>query len=309
MNKLIKREFLQVKEGENRKRWYATMECQRCKKEFTIRERPQDLHLRKPCETCSRQIISYKRFIEKAIVKHRKNFDYSLVTQDNYVNLFTPIKIICKQHGVFQQKPKDHISKTNGKICCPTCIQEFNKIHNKRTIESWKEELLSKTPHITFKEHGNADSNLEKCVLSCKYHGDFTTTLASIKKNVYICHHCATEANSWSERTKRIDIPGTIYHIYLPELNMYKLGVTTTSIEERFRQLSYTYKILWEQELNTLKEAFLLEAQLFRRYKDYRPFSAYKLPSFEPFGGYTELLTCEIPITALQCSNTLSKEP
>ena len=35
MNKLIKREFLQVKEGDKRKRWYVTLECYECHKIFT----------------------------------------------------------------------------------------------------------------------------------------------------------------------------------------------------------------------------------------------------------------------------------
>ena len=323
MNKLIKREFLPEKEetqiyinanGENRtcttirKRWFATMECIRCKKEFTVKERANNKHINTPCEKCKREVAAYHSFIKKALAKHQERFDYSLITEDNYTDLFTPVTIICKKHGVFSQKPKDHTSNKNGKQCCSSCIQEFNKLHNKRSIESWKNELAEKTPHITFVKHGNSDSNREKCVLMCEYHGEFETTLASVKKNVYICHKCALEINSWNSRTERIDIKGTLYFIYIPDIEHFKLGVTTTSIKDRFSSLPYKYETVWNYEFDTAKEAYQVESILFRKYKDYRPYSNYVYPkNFERFGGYTELLTCEIPITALQQSNLLSK--
>ena len=324
-NKLIKREFLPVgKETQiytnknadikssisTRKRWFATMQCQQCGKEFVIREQGKNRHLEKPCEMCTKKNLAYNNFIKKAVNKHGNRFDYSLVTRDNYVNLFTPVKIICKEHGVFEQKPKDHTSKQRGKQCCPICIQNFNKIHNKRSIDSWKEELHKKTPHITMVKHGNSESNLEKCTLYCDHHRKFKTTLASIQNNIYICHKCALEANSWGSRTKRIDIKGILYFIYIPSIDHYKLGVTTTSVKERFYNLPYDYIVKWEQTFFTAKDAYKMESILFRQYKNYRPYSQYMLPTkFELFGGYTELLTCDIPITALQRSNLLSKEP
>lgn len=292
-----------------RKRWYVTLECYECRNEFTVLEKKDNKHITTPCEKCKARLSAYRSFLKKAVEKHGNKFDYSLVTKDNYVNLFTPVEIICKIHGVFTQKPKDHTSRTNGKICCPECIQDFNKLHNKRSIESWKEELNIKTPHITFVSHGNADSNTEKCVLTCEYHGEFKTTLAKIKSNVYICHKCALEVNSWNSRTERIDIKGTLYFIYIPDIKHYKLGVTTVSIKDRFSSLPYEYETIWNYVFNTAKEAYQVESILFRKYKEYRPYSNYVHPkSFERFGGYTELLTCEIPFTALQCSNTLSKE-
>ena len=307
MNKLIKREFLQVKEGDKRKRWYVTLECYECHKIFTVLEKGPYITTT-PCEKCKIRITAYNSFISKAIKKHGTKFDYSHITKDNYINLCTPVTIICDKHGEFEQKPKDHTSSKNGKLCCPTCVHEFNKIHNKRSIESWKKELSEKAPHITFVSHGNSDSNTEKCVLMCEYHGEFETTLASIKSNVYICHKCALEVNSWNSRTERIDIKGTLYFIYIPDIEHYKLGVTTTSINDRFSSLPYEYKTIWNYDFDTAKEAYQVESILFRKYKDYRPYSNYVHPkNFERFGGYTELLTCEIPITALQQSNLLSK--
>lgn len=322
MNKLLKREFLPVgtesqtyssKSGQKevcsvRKRWFASMECMQCGEIFTILEQSKKKHLHKPCETCAKKNAAYKSFISKALKKHGNKFDYSLITQENYVNLFTPVKIMCKEHGYFLQKPKDHTSKTNAKLCCPICVQEFNKVHNKRSIESWKEELNDKAPHISMTEHGNADSNMEDCVLECKHHGKFTSKLCDIKNQKYICPLCSQDHNSWGGRFRRTDVAGILYFIELPTLGVYKLGVTSKSTEERLRSLKHPYNVLWEVKFPTLKDAYEKETYLFRKFKDFRR-DRNAEPLLGKCKGNSELVTCLIPKTAIQCSNALSKEP
>ena len=72
-------------------------------------------------------------FINKAKLRHGDLYDYSLV---EYTKATTKVKIICKTHGVFEQRPTDHY--TSG---CPTCnhistyskssyINNANKHHN-----------------------------------------------------------------------------------------------------------------------------------------------------------------------------------
>lgn len=322
MNKLIKREFLakkietqkyknrngdQVTSGV-RKRWYATMVCQECNDTFSVWEKPKGVHLERPCEKCSKRILAYKNFIRKATDKHGAKFDYSKVTKDNYVNLFTPVMIGCSRHGTFLQKPKDHTSKTNAKLCCPDCIYEFNKIHNKRTIRSWKEELDERFPGFKMVKHGNADTNTEKCTIECPEHGEFVTPLASIKNSKYLCPYCAQDHNSWGGRFRRTDVGGTLYFVYLPTLGLWKLGVTSASVAKRLRNLKLDYEVLWEQEFSTLAEAYRQETFLFKQYKDFR--RCRTLPNvLGKCKGSTELMTCNIPNTAIQGSNALSKEP
>lgn len=72
-------------------------------------------------------------FINKAKLRHGDLYDYSLA---EYTKATTKVKIICKTHGVFEQRPNDHY--TSG---CPTCnhistyskssyINNANKHHN-----------------------------------------------------------------------------------------------------------------------------------------------------------------------------------
>jgi very-short-patch-repair endonuclease len=61
--------------------------------------------------------LNKEDFIEKAKKTHDNKYDYSLV---EYKNNSTKIKIICPDHGIFEQTPNGHtnISSKNG---CPTC--------------------------------------------------------------------------------------------------------------------------------------------------------------------------------------------
>ena len=66
-------------------------------------------------------------FIEKSNIIHNFKFDYSLT---KYINAKEKIKIICKEHGVFEQTPNSHLI---SKICCSKC--EFKDI-SKRLLNN-----------------------------------------------------------------------------------------------------------------------------------------------------------------------------
>jgi hypothetical protein len=55
-----------------------------------------------------------KVFINKARLKHGDKYDYSKV---DYMNNRTPVKIICPNHKVFEQKPRDHLIPRGCKEC------------------------------------------------------------------------------------------------------------------------------------------------------------------------------------------------
>lgn len=54
-------------------------------------------------------------FIQRAIAVHGSKYSYTLV---DYVNIKTKVKIVCPDHGVFEQTPDKHI---HGKCGCPQC--------------------------------------------------------------------------------------------------------------------------------------------------------------------------------------------
>ncbi len=67
------------------------------------------------CPKCSKtNKLTTDTFKIKAKIIHDDKYDYSL---SEYVNTFTKIKIICKKHGVFEQRPNDHLSNRGCLIC------------------------------------------------------------------------------------------------------------------------------------------------------------------------------------------------
>lgn len=94
------------------------------------------------CKTCGgNNKLTTEEFILKANKIHKNRYDYSLV---KYIGSHTKIKIICKEHGKFEQKPNNHLMGNN----CPKCgiisqqnnkkltnlefINKANKIHNNK---------------------------------------------------------------------------------------------------------------------------------------------------------------------------------
>jgi very-short-patch-repair endonuclease len=84
------------------------------------------------CPTCAKESYKKKRtyrtetFIEKAKDLHGDKYDYSLV---DYKKSQIYVDIICKDHGIFKQKPYAHL---NGYGCktCGELLKSENKIKN-----------------------------------------------------------------------------------------------------------------------------------------------------------------------------------
>lgn len=107
-----------------------------------------------------------EKFINKAIIVHNNKFDYSLV---EYVNSKSKVKIICPEHGVFEQRASNHICGHG----CPTCGNE-NGIKNKcKTSETFISE--AKNIHGNNYDYSNTIyiKSDKKVNIKCLKHGEF----------------------------------------------------------------------------------------------------------------------------------------
>jgi very-short-patch-repair endonuclease len=88
------------------------------------------------CPTCGNvKVPTTLEFVEKANIIHNNKYNYSL---SEYYGAKIKIKIICPEHGIFEQEPHNHI---NGQGC-PKCegkqltkteiIEKFKNIHNNK---------------------------------------------------------------------------------------------------------------------------------------------------------------------------------
>ncbi|MDY0268770.1 hypothetical protein [Trichloromonas sp.] len=92
-----------------------------CHKHGVFEQRPDDHLSGHGCYLCSKTLKRDNDYIiKKSNITHNFKYDYSLV---NYINAKTKIRIICKEHGIFEQNPIDHINGSG----CPKCAKN-NKI-------------------------------------------------------------------------------------------------------------------------------------------------------------------------------------
>lgn len=105
-----------------------------------IFEQTKSNHLMgKGCIKCNPNFGPTKKidiFISEANHIHSNEYDYSLV---EYINTNTKVKIICNIHGIFEQRPRGHLSgnkcpscKGNKKLNTNDFIIRSNLIHNNK---------------------------------------------------------------------------------------------------------------------------------------------------------------------------------
>lgn len=111
-------------------------------------------------------------FIEKARAVHGDLYGYDHVV---YVRNRDKVLITCKQHGDFEQRPKDHLAGQG----CAKCA--FESTAAKKTQKT-KDGFIERS-HVV---HGDKYDYLktvyvhsqEKIIITCKIHGDFEQTPA-----------------------------------------------------------------------------------------------------------------------------------
>lgn len=156
-----------------------TMVCNECGYVFT--QKPTR-HLRgEGCPRCNgRVMLSKEMFVKRARAVHGDKYDYSLANLDQGIT--SKITIICPKHGKFIQTASSHI---NG-CGCPECArQQKIAIAEQRNMaivrRLYKDDCdFSKTVYT---------GRRNKITVTCREHGDFTTTLPALL-NGFGCPKC-----------------------------------------------------------------------------------------------------------------------
>lgn len=160
-----------------------------CKKHGVFQQTPSGHTSGRGCRYCKSENIAkflsntVDDFITKALKIHGDLYDYSLT---EYINNNSKVKIVCPEHGVFEQTPSSHLRGSK----CPTCS-------GKRSLK--KEEFIS----ISSKIHKNKFDYSSviykgvdvKVTIICPHHGSFDQIPYTHMKG-HGCAKCAQEENS-----------------------------------------------------------------------------------------------------------------
>lgn len=197
----------------------------------------------KGCIKCSGTYqYNTSEITEKFISIHGKKYGYELV---DYKTSHEKVKIVCSDHGVFEQASSSHLAG-NG---CPKCSSSYQP----STIE-----IIEQFKSIHFDRYDYSKVDYRGAFMDveiiCKTHGSFMQ-VAKTHKNGSGCPACAITIghtkNSYLDYCNETD--GNT-HLYLIECKgncekFYKVGIAKKGAENRFdsrRKLPYDFKIIKE---------------------------------------------------------------
>ncbi|MCD6435300.1 MAG: hypothetical protein J7L15_02830 [Clostridiales bacterium] len=229
------------------------------------------------CQYCSGTKLNNDIFIEKSNQIYNNKYTYN---KTEYIDSKIKVIITCPIHGDFSQIPNNHL---NG-LGCRACGVQKRLTSSRRTTEEFVK--LSKKMHFD-KNYSYLNTiyfNSYKLVtIICPTHGNFKLKPKSHLAGV----GCPVCSNLKTQEEKYKNKETMIYYIFLPEYNLYKIGITKYSVQQRFaKEIKNNMKIevisskIFQDGLNALE----LEQQILSKYNQYQ----YKGPKVL-YGGNTEL--------------------
>lgn len=104
--------------------------------------------------------LTTEEFIQKAQLIHGNRYDYSVT---NYINNATEVEIICREHGIFKQRPSNHFN-TRG---CHACGHRKSKEKFVEEAKRIHEEKYDYSKVVYTGTHN-------KVIIVCPKHGEFS---------------------------------------------------------------------------------------------------------------------------------------
>lgn len=234
-----------------KKKRYITFKCVTCGK---ITEKIyMKSRWKSQCESCLKGMFTTKQFIEIGQQHFGNTYNYS---KTNYTGKRNTVIIICPIHGEFTQRAQEHM----GGHGCNQCKFDLKSINQKLSKEVWLDRL-KQYPLISIIDLDNLGYH-SQIKLTCQIHGEFTTQMGKIGQSKHLCKKCAYLAHQpQSIREELIGKLTTLYYVYLPQIGMYKLGVTI-DLPQRLRTLGecqliatgtkeYTEALRYEHKVHT----------------------------------------------------------
>ena len=230
-----------------------------------------------------------EQFIEEAIKIHKDKYTYEKVV---YINSHTKVEITCKNHGSFFQRPSDHLKGLGCSSCKAENLSKRQQYTSDMFIEKSKELYKELSYDYSLVNYINSKTSV---TLICPMHGNFSVVPVNHLHRGACCPVCrkikTADRNMWSysswEETGKTSKKFKAFTLYLVEMfnekneKFLKLGKTYTSISYRFRNVPYSYNVLYTYygEANEISKK---EEELKNKFKPY-----FYLPLIS-FGGKYE---------------------
>ena len=139
------------------------------------------------CKDDKRVLENKYNFLKRAEEIHGDKYDYSLV---EYKNNSTKVKIICKKHGIFEQRPLGHLQGN----ACTECGKECREGIKQTNEEFIKKSIETHGNTYDYSETNYLGSNINVDII-CKIHGRFSQNPSRHKRGAG-CTKCNADKKS-----------------------------------------------------------------------------------------------------------------
>ena len=207
-----------------------------------------------------------------------------------FVNARTVFSITCPAHGDFMQQPRAH-KQGQG---CPKCGAERAGSLTKKTTDEVYSELRAACDgrfvlpcvedFVYTTAHGRVDTVCVTC--GAKDH----KKINSILTGHFGCKNCVSNIKKWTEE-RYVGKPATLYYIKIG--NLFKIGITCSSVANRFRRelaAGLNIEVLRTIGFKEGTDAFKEEQRILKEFQTYK----YKGDKVLISGGDTELFTRDV---------------
>jgi very-short-patch-repair endonuclease len=130
--------------------------------------------------------VDTKEFIRGAKKLHGNKYIYSHV---DYINTDNKVKIKCKKHGFFDQKPRNHLQGKGCRLCSFENVTKTNK------------QFITDAKKVHGKTYGydkvDYKNSYTKIKIKCKKHGFFNQTPNHHLSRASSCQKCARESQKY----------------------------------------------------------------------------------------------------------------
>ncbi|QFJ53779.1 zinc-ribbon domain-containing protein [Pseudobutyrivibrio xylanivorans] len=220
----------------------------------------------------------------------------------DYVGNHTPIKAMCKKHGVIWETTPGSLLRGSG---CKICRQERIAKSQRISTEEFKRIVEDKNPNLIIL--GKYQNNRTKIKVKCKRCNTISHTLPYTILNGIGCSKCGREAQA---NTRRKSTESFIQELYNVNENIEVIGEYTKSsdnISVRCKKCGF----VWNPEASSLLLGFGCPKCAGNKRKTHEEFLSEiknKNINVEVLGKYVNAKT-KLKVRCLKCNNTWDITP
>lgn len=250
------------------------------------------------------KLLSTEKFILRAKSVHFDKYDYSLAEYKTYRDKIT---IICPIHGKFEQQVQQHLEGRGCRHCGYEILRELKKFS--------KEDFVQKAISIHGDKYDYSKFNYvntkTKGEIICSKHGSFWQKPENHTWGKG-CRKCSYEklrnenGIGWAEKYTGREGIFYILKCWNNEETFYKVGVTSTSVKDRYstkKSMPYQYKVLRIITSPDLEYIFELESRNKKKLSKF----LYKPLQYFP-GSMSECFTSIVGVSYMKDQEQMIKE-